>query len=79
MTHCILQGYGQQGRHLLLDDVHASWIFDIYCDFLARGDLTTETFLAIGKTPAATLWRGSNERGASRRLSIWRPSGTAGR
>jgi hypothetical protein len=44
MTHCIRMGHGQKGRHLLLDDVHASWIFDIYCDFLASGDLTTETF-----------------------------------
>ncbi len=44
MTHCIRMGHGQKGRHLLIDDVHASWIFDIYCDFLSRGDLTTETF-----------------------------------
>ena len=28
----------------LLDDVHASWIFDVYCEFVSRGDLTTETF-----------------------------------
>ena len=44
MTHCIRMAEGQKGRHLLLDDVHASWIFDIYCEFVARGDLTTETF-----------------------------------
>ncbi len=44
MTNCIRLGQGQKGRHLLLDDVHASWIFDIYCEFVARGDLTTETF-----------------------------------
>ncbi len=44
MTNCIRMGQGQKGRHLLLDDVHASWIFDIYCEFVARGDLTTETF-----------------------------------
>jgi hypothetical protein len=44
MTHCIRMGAGQRGRHLLLDDVHASWIFDIYCEFVARGELTTETF-----------------------------------
>jgi Methyltransferase domain len=44
MTHCIRMAQGQKGRHLLLDDVHASWIFDIYCAFVARGDLTTETF-----------------------------------
>ncbi len=34
----------QRGRHVLLDDVHASWIFDVYCEFVSRGDLTTETF-----------------------------------
>jgi hypothetical protein len=44
MTHCIRMARGQKGRHLLLDDVHASWIFDIYCEFVSRGDLTTETF-----------------------------------
>jgi hypothetical protein len=44
MTNCIRMSSGQKGRHLLLDDVHASWIFDIYCEFVARGDLTTETF-----------------------------------
>ena len=44
MTHCIRMAQGQKGRHLMLDDVHASWIFDVYCEFVARGDLTTETF-----------------------------------
>ncbi len=44
MTHCIRMAKGLKGRHLLLDDVHASWIFDIYCEFVARGDLMTETF-----------------------------------
>ena len=44
MTWCIRMGDGEKGRHLVLDDVHASWIFDIYCEFVARGDLTTETF-----------------------------------
>jgi len=44
MTNCIRMAHGEKGRHLLLDDVHASWIFDIYCEFVSRGDLTTETF-----------------------------------
>ena len=44
MTNCIRMAHGERGRHLLLDDVHASWIFDIYCEFVSRGDLTTETF-----------------------------------
>jgi hypothetical protein len=44
MTNCIRMAQGEKGRHVMLDDVHASWIFDIYCEFVARGDLTTETF-----------------------------------
>jgi hypothetical protein len=44
MTNCIQMARGQRGRHLMLDDVHASWIFDICCEFVAHGDLTTETF-----------------------------------
>jgi hypothetical protein len=44
MANCIRIGSGQRGRHVLLDDVHASWIFDVYCEFVSRGDLTTETF-----------------------------------
>ncbi len=44
MTHCVRMAGQEKGRHLLIDDVHASWIFDIYCEFAARGDLTTETF-----------------------------------
>ncbi len=44
MSNCIQIAKGGRGRHLLLDDVHASWIFDIYCDFVSQGDLTTETF-----------------------------------
>ncbi len=44
MSNCIRIASGQRGRHVLLDDVHASWIFDVYCEFVSRGDLTTETF-----------------------------------
>ena len=44
MSNCIRLAGGKRGRHLLLDDVHASWIFDVYCEFVSRGDLTTETF-----------------------------------
>jgi hypothetical protein len=42
--NCIRIASGERGRHVLLDDVHASWIFDVYCEFVSRGDLTTETF-----------------------------------
>ena len=44
MGNCIRIAHGGRGRHILLDDVHASWIFDVYCEFVSRGDLTTETF-----------------------------------
>lgn len=44
VTNGVRMSRGHKGRHLMLDDVHASWIFDIYCEFVARGDLTTETF-----------------------------------
>jgi hypothetical protein len=44
MSNCIRIARGRRGRHLLLDDVHASWIFDIYCEFVSQGDLTTETY-----------------------------------
>jgi hypothetical protein len=44
VASCIRIGEDLKGRHLLLDDVHASWIFDVYCEYVARGDLTTETF-----------------------------------
>ena len=44
MGNCIRIAGGERGRHILLDDIHASWIFDVYCEFVSRGDLTTETF-----------------------------------
>jgi Methyltransferase domain len=44
VSNCIRIGSGERGRHILLDDIHASWIFDVYCEFVSRGDLTTETF-----------------------------------
>ena len=37
MGNCIRIAGGERGRHVLLDDVHASWIFDIYCEFVSRG------------------------------------------
>ena len=44
MGNCIRMAGGHRGRHVLLDDIHASWIFDVYCEFVSQGDLTTETF-----------------------------------
>lgn len=44
MTNAVRMSARETGRHLLLDDVHASWIFDIFCEFVARGAMTAETF-----------------------------------
>ena len=43
LSNAIALAKGFPGRHLLVDDVHASWIFDIVCEFVSRGDLTAET------------------------------------
>ena len=43
VSNAIALAKGLAGRHLLVDDVHASWIFDIVCEFVSRGDLTAET------------------------------------
>ena len=43
LSNAIALAKGLAGRHLLVDDVHASWIFDIVCEFVSRGDLTAET------------------------------------
>jgi hypothetical protein len=44
ISNCIRLARGGAGKHLLLDDINASWIFDIYCEFVAHGYLATETF-----------------------------------
>jgi len=44
MTNCLRIARGGRGKHLLLDDVNASWIFDIYAEFVSHGHLATETF-----------------------------------
>jgi hypothetical protein len=42
--NCIRIAEGGRGRHLLLDDINASWIFDVYCEFVSQGRLGTESF-----------------------------------
>jgi len=44
ISNCIRLARGGSGKHLLLDDINASWIFDVYCEFVSMGHLTTETF-----------------------------------
>jgi hypothetical protein len=42
--NCLRLAEGGRGKHLLLDDINASWIFDVYCEFVSQGRLATETF-----------------------------------
>jgi hypothetical protein len=42
--NCLRLAEGGRGKHLLLDDINASWIFDVYCEFVTHGRLATETF-----------------------------------
>jgi hypothetical protein len=42
--NCLRIAEGGRGKHLLLDDINASWIFDVYCEFVSQGRLATETF-----------------------------------
>jgi hypothetical protein len=44
VSNCIRLAKGGIGKHLLLDDINASWIFDVYCEFVSKGYLATETF-----------------------------------
>jgi hypothetical protein len=41
--NCLRLAEGGRGKHLLLDDINASWIFDVYCEFVSQGRLATET------------------------------------
>ena len=43
ISNCVRLANGGRGKHLLLDDINASWIFDIYCEFVSLGWLATET------------------------------------
>jgi Methyltransferase domain len=44
VSNCLRLANRGVGKHLLLDDINASWIFDVYSEFVSRGYLTTETF-----------------------------------
>ena len=43
VANCIRLAKGGRGKHLVLDDINASWIFDVYCEFVSLGHLATET------------------------------------
>jgi hypothetical protein len=44
VSNCLRLAKGGRGKHLLLDDINASWIFDVYCEYVSQGHLATETF-----------------------------------
>jgi len=44
VSNCIRLAKSGVGKHLLLDDINASWIFDVYCEYVSLGHLATETF-----------------------------------
>jgi len=44
ISNCLRLANRGLGKHLLLDDINASWIFDVYCEFVSKGYLATETF-----------------------------------
>jgi hypothetical protein len=44
VSNCLRLANNGAGKHLLLDDINASWIFDVYCEFVSNGCLATETF-----------------------------------
>lgn len=46
ISNCLRLARGGFGKHLLLDDINASWIFDVYCEFVSLGYLATETLFA---------------------------------
>ena len=43
ISNCVRLARGGSGKHLLLDDINASWIFDVYCEYVSLGYLSTET------------------------------------
>ena len=46
VSNCLRLARGGRGKHLVLDDINASWIFDVYCEFVAMGALATETLFS---------------------------------
>jgi hypothetical protein len=46
ISNCLRLANHGFGKHLLLDDINASWIFDVYCEFVSLGFLVTETLFS---------------------------------
>ena len=46
VSNCLRLARGGRGKHLVLDDINASWIFDVFCEFVSLGLLATETLFS---------------------------------
>jgi hypothetical protein len=46
IANCLRLARGGRGKHLVLDDINASWIFDVYCEYVSLGHLATETLFS---------------------------------
>ena len=51
MSNCLRLARGGRGKHLVLDDINASWIFDVYCEYVvARACWRRRRCSPTGKT-----------------------------
>ena len=46
ISNCLRLARNGRGKHLVLDDINASWIFDVYCEYVSLGLLATETLFS---------------------------------
>jgi len=46
ISNCLRLARGGRGTHIVLDDINASWIFDVYCEYVSLGWLATETLFS---------------------------------
>ena len=46
ISNCLRLARRGRGKHLVLDDINASWIFDVFCEYVALGRLATETLFS---------------------------------
>jgi hypothetical protein len=60
ISNCLRLARGGFGKHLLLDDINASWLFDVYCEYVSLGHLSTETFFSdwedVDRNVFARMW-----------------------
>jgi len=46
ISNCLRLSDQQNRPHLLLDDINAAWIYDVYCEFVSLGRLSTESYFS---------------------------------